>query len=377
MLHCVMPSSSARRPNLDSSLPSEQGSSADNTPSSSAQPSPTINLTTQYALAIHTSSFSEIWSKIHPNDPSDEDPKLGEGEAHEKQQLLGHVLNPSRECVQEALQHARPNTLTHLVSDYFDHSESTSHLCLVLHNSVLRARSIYRDLHNLFDVFPLDSDPYLFTQSQCDWAFDIFLQFDRLDNPFPCPDSHNFHEMHNCFTELNQQLHRRLCKSRSRVHLLRRATTCSAMCLIGTVVGVSISAVAIASHGMIALVAGPLLPALLPSKITKKEMAHLAQLDAASRGTYVLHNDLATIDRLVERLYTAVEGDKFLIRLGLERGRERHPIHEITKQLQKNHHHFLSQLTDLEEHICLCFGAINRARSLLLEEIHLNKSRYS
>ncbi|KAE9445608.1 hypothetical protein C3L33_22494, partial [Rhododendron williamsianum] len=327
------------------------GSSAEDTPSSSAQPSPTINLTSEYTLAIQTTSYSEIWSRIHPNDPSYEG-HLGEGEALEEHQSLEQILNPSRECVDKALQHARPTTtLTHLVSTYFDHSENTSHLCLILHDSVRRARLTYRNLHNLLDVLPLDSDPNSLTQSQCDWAFDIFLKFDRLDNPFPCPDSHNFRDMRHCFSQLNDQLHRRLCKSRSRVRLLRRATTCSTVCLIG-----------------------PLLHAVLPSKITKKEMVHMAQLDAVAKGTYVLHNDLDTIDRLVERLYTAVEGDKFLIRLGLERGNDRHPIHEISKQLQKNHLNFLSQLMDLEEHICLCFAAINRARSLLLEGIHLHKS---
>ncbi|GMP84265.1 hypothetical protein CsSME_00037856 [Camellia sinensis var. sinensis] len=242
MLHCAMPSSSTRRSNLHSSLPPVQGSSADNTPSSSTQPSPTVNLTCEYTLAKQTDSYSEIWSKIHPS-YSYEDPNLGQGEAHEDQQLA-QVLNPSRECVQEALRHATPSTLTRLVSTYFDHSENTSHLCLLLHDNVQHARSLYYDLHNLLDVLPLDSDPNSLTQAQCERAFDIFLQFDRLGNPFPRPDSHNFHDMRHCFSQLSQQLHPRLCKSRSRVHLLRRAACCSAICFIGTVVGVSLAAVA-------------------------------------------------------------------------------------------------------------------------------------
>ncbi|KAL7170628.1 hypothetical protein ACSBR2_035497 [Camellia fascicularis] len=235
MRHCAMPSSSTRRSNLHSSLPPLQGSSADNTPSSSTQPSPTVNLTCEYTLAKQTDSYSEIWSKIHPS-YSYEDPNLGQGEAREDQQLA-QVLNPSRECVQEALRHATPSTLTRLVSTYFDHSENTSHLCLLLHDNVQHARSLYYDLHNLLDVLPLESDPNSLTQAQCDRASDIFLQFDQLGNPFPRPDSHNFHDMRHCFSQLNQQLHHRLCKSRSRVHLLRRAASCSAICFNGTVVG--------------------------------------------------------------------------------------------------------------------------------------------
>ncbi|KAI8560885.1 hypothetical protein RHMOL_Rhmol04G0290900 [Rhododendron molle] len=277
-------------------------------------------------------------------------PYLGEEEALEELESLEQILDPSQECVDKALQHARPTTLTHLFSTYFDYSENTFRLCLILHNSVHWARLTYRDLHNFLNVCPLDSDPNSLTQSKCDWAFDIFLKFDRLNNPFPCPDSHNFRDVRHCFSLLRDQLRRPLRKSRYRVRL-RRATTCSAVCLTG-----------------------PLLPVVLPSKITKKEIAHIAQVDAVAMHTYALRNDLDTIDRLVNRLYTDVEGDKLLIRLGLEMGNDRHPIHMIAKQLQKNHLNFLSQLTNLEEHIYLCLRAINKARSLLLEEFHLHKN---
>ncbi|KAG1363907.1 hypothetical protein COCNU_11G007340 [Cocos nucifera] len=71
----------------------------------------------------------------------------------------------------------------------------------------------------------------------------------------------------------------------------------------------------------------------------------MAQLDAAARGTYVLNNDLDTIERLVARLHETVESDKKLVRLGLERGRgQHHPIEEVVRQLRKNHPSFLHQL---------------------------------
>ncbi|XP_059668683.1 UPF0496 protein At3g19330 [Cornus florida] len=377
MMRCLRPSSLTATTNQHPSSSSPQGNSAEETPRSSTQPSPTINLTREYTLAVQTSSYSEIRDKIHQSNACYHDPDPGQEECNEGHQLLAQVLQPNRDCVQESLQSIRPNTLTRLVSAYFDHSEHTSHLCLLLYDSVRHARSLYAPLHNLLNVLPLDSDSYTLTQSQCDCAFDIFLQFDRLDNPFSCSDSFNFNDMRCCFSQLKQQLDHRLSKSRSRVRLLRHATTSSAICLIGTVVGVAISAAVIAAHALVTLVACPFFSSFLPCKITKKEMAHLAQLEAAAKGTYVLHNDLDTIDRLVVRLYTAVEGDKLLIRLGLERGRDRQPIQEVVKQLHKNHENFLRQLIDLEEHICLCFAAINRARSLLLQEIHLHQTRYS
>ncbi|KAM7526003.1 hypothetical protein LguiA_015905 [Lonicera macranthoides] len=372
MLHCLRPLLATRSTNLQPSSPPLQENSTDYMPSSSSQPSPTVNLTREYTFAVQTSSYSEIWSKIHTDNSLHQEVETVPLEANDEQELLAQVLQPNRECVSEVLQNARPSTLTRLVSDYFDQSEHTSRLCLNLHQTVQRARALYAPLHDLLGVLPLDSDSL--SQSQCDHAFEVFLQFDCLENPFPSPDSHNFNDMRLCFSQLKQQLDCRLCKSRSKIRRIRHATCSAALCLIGTTVSVVVSAVVVATHALVALVAAPLLSALLPSKIAKKELAHLAQLDAAAKGTYVLHNDLDTIDRLVARLHSEVEGDKLLVRLGLERGRDKHPIQEVAKQLYKDHVNFLRQLMDLEEHLCLCFAAINRARSLLLQEIHLHQT---
>lgn len=118
--------------------------------------------------------------------------------------------------------------------------------------------------------------------------------------------------------------------------------------------------------------AAPLCIKLPTHRLADKEVARMAQLDAAAKGVYVLNNDLDTIDRLVARLHTAVEGDKLLVRLGLERGRDRHPIQEVVKQLRKNDRNLLHQLKDLEEHLCLCFNTVNKARSMLLQQISLH-----
>lgn len=130
------------------------------------------------------------------------------------------------------------------------------------------------------------------------------------------------------------------------------------------------AAVVVTVHAVAALaVAGavPVCNARIAYK--KRELARLGQLDATAKGAYVLSNDLDTIDRLVARLHTAVEGDKFLVRVGLERGNERYSIQEVLKQLCRNYQNFLHQLEDLEEHISLCLYAINKARSLLFQEI--------
>ncbi|XP_031255863.1 UPF0496 protein At3g19330-like isoform X2 [Pistacia vera] len=325
-----------------------------------------------------------MWSKIHVLDPRNgsyynhdqdqaevqiEDASVDE-DPHQLD--LSHVLQPNRECVEEALRHARPNALTRLVSTYFDHSENTTNLCLLLHQSIYRARVLYGPLHELLDIFPVDH--HSTSQSLFDKAFEVFLQFDCVDNPFPCPDAHNFQEMRRCFSELRQELDHNLRKSQSRVRLFRHPIRGTALCIIGTAVAVTITAAAVATHALLAVVVFPFCTAYLPCGVTKKGLAHVAQLDAAKKGTYVLNNDLDTIDRLVFRLYTAVEGDREVVRFGLERGKDKHSIQEVVKQLRKNQLNFADQLKDLEEHICLCFNTVNRTRSLLLREVHLHQT---
>lgn len=148
----------------------------------------------------------------------------------------------------------------------------------------------------------------------------------------------------------------------------------SAICIIGLVVAVTIAAVIVAAHAFVAIVAGLLCTAYFPHGLTKRDLAHVAQLEAARRGMYVINKYVDTLQRLVDRLYSAIEGDKRLVRLGLEREGDKHSIEEVVKRLRKNKLNFEHQLMDLKEHVCLCFKIVNWARSLLLQEILLQRS---
>lgn len=354
------------------------GNSTEGTPrSSTTQLSPTFNLSREYTLAVQTDSYNEMRSRIEEQIQVENVIEDGDTDTH--QLRLSHVLHPNGDCVDQVLCHTNPNaTLTRLVSTYFKHSEDITTLCLSLYKCVDGARTQYAPITNLLELFPYDLSSI--GQSQCNWAFDIFLQFDSFDSPFPCPDSQDIKEMHRSFSQLQEQLDRRLHKSRSRVHFLNRATTGSAVCLIGTAVGVVVSAVVISTHAlsaMVGLVATPLCTVYGPSDFKKKHLARKDQLDAVARGTCVLNNHLDTIDRLVARLYTAVESDRQLIRFGLERGRDIYPIHEVVKHLRINHTDFFDKLNDLEEHICICFTAVNKSRDDLLNQIRLHQSSNS
>lgn len=355
------------------------GNSVEGSPSSAAttstQRSPNINLGLEYSLTVHTTSYNEMWARIHvpaeilevevENVNGDDD---GSRVGRRQQLHLSQVLQPNRECVEQALQHAKPNTITRLVSKYFEHSEDTTNLCLRLHQCILLARALYAPLIELLDDLPIEYE--CITQSDCDRALEVFSQFDRAENPFPCTDSHNnFQEMRRSFSELKQQLHVRLKKSESRIRLFRQATTGTALCVVGTAAAVTVAAAVVATHALIAIIAAPLCTAYLPRDLTKKELARVAQLDAAAKGTFVLDKNLDTIDRLVAKLYIDIEEDKQWVRLALERGNDRFCIREVLRQLRKTREKFTTQLASLEEHLCIGFNIVNRARSSLLDEI--------
>ncbi|WOL13982.1 UPF0496 protein [Canna indica] len=355
------------------------------TASTAASPaSSTINLSRVYLDAVTTSSYKEIWSEIHRDHGDDEEEDDTRNPVPPSPaRLVARVLQPDRESIEEALRGAPQSHLTRLVSDYFESSEHTSHFCLSLSGAVSRARSLYAPIGDLIELLDPAADGIRarLTNAQCDWAFERLLEFDQLGNPIPAPsggDSCSFQGMRGCFTELKQQLDLHLLKASRRYRQLRRTTRGAAACLIVSTVGIAVTVVVLATHGLV-LMAGPVLVFFLGSCRPRRDLLggsrrklkdYMSQLDAASRGAFVLDNDLDTIERLVARLHATVESDRVLVQLGLESGRgQQHPIEEVVRQFGKNYCSFLHQLEDLEEHICLFFTAVNRARSLLLRQI--------
>ncbi|KAJ1396337.1 hypothetical protein SESBI_32644 [Sesbania bispinosa] len=366
MLECLSFNSlTPSAPNL-SPLPPPSHSQGNSTEEETSATSP--NVSREYDIAVQAPSYNEIRSMIqappevhHLEDENDED-------SHHRY-VLDQVLQPDPNSIREVLANAKPSsTLTRLVSSYFDHSETTSHLCLLLCRSVHRARHIYTPLSELISVLPADSS--FLSQPQCDHAYDLFLQFDQHENPFIFP---HFHTLRHSFSDLRRNIQHDRRKCRSRIRLLRHSTAGCAVCLIATTTAAVVSAAIIAAHAAVGFAAIAAAPFCIPKKSERKERARLKQLDAAENGTFVV-NDIETIDSLLDRLQTAVEGDKAHVRFALERGRDRHPIQEVLKQLRKTQPIFDQLLKDLEQHIFLCFYTVNKARNALLREISLHQT---
>ncbi|XP_047963137.1 UPF0496 protein At3g19330-like isoform X2 [Salvia hispanica] len=257
--------------------------------------------------------------------------------------LLEQVLQPSRECVQETLSLISTSPLTDIVATYFDHSEQTFRLCILLYQKVHQARLAYAPIHDLVNnlLLEFDSDSYLLSDSQCNLAYNVFLQFDRLENPFISNASQNFDDMRQRFSQLTHELNHHPVKPRPR-----------------------------ATNALVALAGSPICFALFPSNMIKKEKGDIVLLDKASRSAFVLRRDLDTIDRLVAHLYDDVEYDMFSIHHALDREMDKYLIQQVLKQLQRNRPSFIERLTYLEGNLLLCFDAIKQTRSCILQKIH-------
>ncbi|CAA7407467.1 unnamed protein product [Spirodela intermedia] len=389
---------------------------SDGTPRGGAASPSTFNLLTrEYTRTIQTTHVVDIKSKLQSfssgaGDDSAADlggvaapPLLGlSRSAH----LLSEVLQPDRESVEEALRRVRSGRLSRIVSDYFGGSESTSRLCLRLHGRIECARAIYTPLLNLLEDLPsaattagttAASSPasiaspsscqnrhrprrrshQFLSPSQCEWVLQVFKEFYVKENPFS--GAAGFPEMCRCLDELREELRACLRLARRRARLLPGVAVYSAVCLIGSALAITLG-VLLAAHALpamgAALVGFLRCPAdpLAPKK--RRLTEHIAQLDAAAKGVFVLRNHLNTVERLVRRVDEAVEDDRGLVLQALTVAEgDRRFVEATLRQLRPTRAPLHRMLQELEDHVCHCCTTINNARNLLFELIDRRHGR--
>ncbi|TVU14551.1 hypothetical protein EJB05_38026, partial [Eragrostis curvula] len=93
------------------------------------------------------------------------------------------------------------------------------------------------------------------------------------------------------------------------------------------------------------------------------------QLDTAAKGTYVLGNELDTVNQLVARLSDGIERENAMAQYCLGRENEGSSVPEMVRELKKSYSNSRRLALELEQHVCLCLATIDRARVLVIEEI--------
>eukprot|EP01018_Ginkgo_biloba_P031888 Gb_12697 [translate_table: standard] len=341
-----------------------------------------LNLSNEYEANVRTESYKEFWNKFQraARHENRENGETSDSSPLRSNRFLTELLSPDQESVDAILQHrflASKPELYKLVSGYFNNSEDASKLCSLLQKSIDRARQSYSRIKIILDMMPITGD---FSEEQCHRIIDEFTLFMQMENPFPHPDSGNFQNIHYCFQNLLEQLDVNRKRVPWKHKFIKRFKKGSAVCFIGICTAVAICSVVIGTHALVAIVAGPVFITFPIGYIKKLRFesvnplsGHSAHMDAAAKGTYVLNKDLDTMNRLVTRLHDEVEHNKVIIRFCLDRKYERHSVQEVVRQLRKNDSNFIQQLDELQQHVCLFLYTINRARYLLVQEIHMQQ----
>ncbi|ERN11479.1 hypothetical protein AMTRI_Chr03g138080 [Amborella trichopoda] len=343
------------------------------TPTASVAGTTTINLKREFALATQTSSYHDIWTKIH-------------SATHVA--TPSELLQPGRDAINEALHNTKPlsSSMATLASHYFRVTEEAFSLCLSLQSSATCTALLYAPLRQLLDILPhpaLDNNSINLSPPQLIFANCQFLAFrESFENPFPHPGTKPFSCLCQHFSDLRRDLDRDLRRARRKLSLIHRTTRTSALCLIGITLAVTAAAVVLFTH----VIGGAALTAAAastgPSCFSRRSASfanrsfwtvrrNVAQLDTAAKGVYVLSYDLHTIERLVIGVYETVEGDRTLVRMGVERGEHSSMvIGEVVRRLRRSQRKLTQQLRDLEEHLCLFMATLNRARSSLCDLVN-------
>lgn len=310
------------------------------------QPSGYLNVSHQYRAAVGTESYDEFRSKLHDviAHSHEENGETSDNSQPRYSRFVAELLSPDQESVNAILQQTilltRPE-FGKMVSGYFSNGEYVYRLCSRLLDSIHRARDSYSKIRTIIELAPTAGD---FSEEQFHWIVKEFHLFMEFENPFSHPDSEALQSVRDCFQHLFQQFELYRDQVHRKLKLINKFNKVFSLCL---------------------------------QKLQCESIILLrkrsAQLDVATKGTYILTRHLDTMIRLVPRLYNEVDNNKVLIGFCQQREDDKYFIQEVVKQLRKNYLCFAKTLDEIEDYVYLCLININRTRKQLVQEIRMQQ----
>ncbi|XP_021826999.1 UPF0496 protein At3g49070 [Prunus avium] len=331
-----------------------------------AEPGPTrpptsmsVDVTEEYANAFRTESYLDFWTRVVAlsNGDSTKTNKRMPMESTTAARLPSyrlfaeHLLDPDQPMVARILTMA-PNHPT-LLSDYFTQTADASILCGLLLKDIDRTRVKYRSIKTSLQSLNDRSTPETLT---------------RLTKLTTALSLIRIQAIQAGCSNLLKRLESTRNKARAKLRLANKLRAGSAIFLVALTASLSVIVV---THALALVVAMPAFIAASLDLASQRRLARMAaQLDAATKGTYILNRDLETVSRLVARLNDEIEHMHGMVKFWVGRGEDwSQASGEVARQLKKNDCSFRQQLDELEEHLYLCFMTINRARNLVVKEI--------
>ncbi|TVT99534.1 hypothetical protein EJB05_55094, partial [Eragrostis curvula] len=208
------------------------------------------------------------------------------------------------------------------MAGYFNASAEASEMCIELLRNIKSAQSNYQSLDSTNAGAPLALNPFCTTQS-------------------------NFWQIHDKYSSMFRSIrfsHRKVARKIKVVKAIKKLLKIGLVVACGATAGVAAAAA-----------------------------AHLLffglMLDTAAKGTYVLGNELDTVNQLVARLSDGIERENAMAQYCLGRENEGSSVPEMVRELKKSYSNSRRLALELEQHVCLCLATIDRARVLVIEEI--------
>ncbi|TVU14546.1 hypothetical protein EJB05_38021, partial [Eragrostis curvula] len=243
------------------------------------------------------------------------------------------------------------------MAGYFNASAEASEMCIELLRNIKSAQSNYQSLDSTNAGAPLALNPFCTTQS-------------------------NFWQIHDKYSSMFRSIrfsHRKVARKIKVVKAIKKLLKIGLVVACGATAGVAAAA---AAHLLFfGLMVGPAAAGLCPithrKRIAKKTRSSKTgcllrlpeQLDTAAKGTYVLGNELDTVNQLVAPLSDGIERENAMAQYCLGRENEGSSVPEMVRELKKSYSNSRRLALELEQHVCLCLATIDRARVLVIEEI--------
>ncbi|KAJ8762214.1 hypothetical protein K2173_007370 [Erythroxylum novogranatense] len=348
-----------------------------------------LNVNEEYKKAFRTKSYLEMWTKVQgqlkTTDCEGIDRvSLSSSSSHVpfNIHLSDYLFEPQQ---QEPFKQMIESFRYHeLLIDYFESSLESCNICELLLRCIHQTRSNYQRIRKVIKLSKRLQHPGEHTDKTCGAIFRELSAFSLLKNPLSYVSSLQFREIHDSNITLLHRLTSQQRNIRRRAKFNRFCKKIGGYALVISHTALVIALLIIALHSMVGIFAAPGLVCCSLCLFKKKmrsihgrfktsllEKFH-AQLDLASKGTFILINDFDTLSRLVKRLYDEIEHRKALADMCV-----RHKKPELLKEVLKEFHvqdpYYLEQIQELEQHIYLCFHTINRSRRLVMQEIMVDQ----
>ncbi|KAJ8442029.1 hypothetical protein Cgig2_007867 [Carnegiea gigantea] len=334
-----------------------------------------VDVREEYANAFRTESYNEFWARVLALTQTDSATWKLEGSTSATRllsyRLFGeNLLDPDQPTVTKMLSLTKIQLENKaLIFDYFETTTNASTLCGLLLKDVDQMRIKYRSLRKtLSEISRISSNS---KNTQLPTILTRLTEFTKCINPFVSSSTSltRFKLVKLDCSELLRRLESSRDKARSKLQLLTSLRQGAAIFLVALTTALTLIVV---THALAIAVAMPGFVVASLSRGSMKQLAKTsAQLDAATKGTYILNKDLDTVSRLLARLDDEMEHTRAMIGFWMDRTTadiQAQAGEEVARQL-KDSSSFVDQLDELEEHLYLCFMTINRARKLVVKEI--------